>query len=296
MKLAVIANPAKYEIKEPFKKLLHWASQNQVDVYFHTELKYMLDEMCQKCCHPLDSELKVIDEAQIIIAMGGDGTMLRTARLVGSSGKPILGVNSGRLGFMANTQPGQLIEALKHIMSGNFKLDKRYLLEAVDNGGNHYLALNEILFSKKASASMITISAYYNGMFINRYWADGLLVSSPTGSTAYNLSSGGPIVMPQTNVLVLTPINPHTLTTRPVVLPTDEPIRLAVEKQEHDVLFSYDGEICEITQYPLEVEINRTSFTIDILELPGHDYFETLRTKLMWGRDFRDKALIRDNL
>ncbi len=294
MKLAVIANPAKYEIKEPFKKLLHWASQNEVDVYFHNKLKYMLDEMCQSSCHPLESELKAIDQAKFVIAMGGDGTMLRTARLVGSQEKPILGVNSGRLGFMANTQPGQLIKALEHIKSGNYKLDKRYLLEAVDNNGHRYQALNEISFSKKSSASMIKISAYYNGMFINRYWADGLLVSSPTGSTAYNLSSGGPIVMPQTNVLVLTPINPHTLTTRPLVLPTDQPIRLSVEKQEHDVLFSYDGEICEINDYPIEVEIKKTNFTIDILELPGHDYFETLRTKLMWGRDFRDKSLIPD--
>jgi len=294
MKLAVIANPAKYEIKEPFKRLLQWSSQNDVDVYFHNKLKYMLDEMCQTSCHPLESELKAIDQAEIVIAMGGDGTMLRTARLVGSQGKPILGVNSGRLGFMANTQPAQLTEALEHIKSGNYKLDKRYLLEAVDNNGHRYQALNEISFSKKSSASMIKINAYYNGMFINRYWADGLLVSSPTGSTAYNLSSGGPIVMPQTNVLVLTPINPHTLTTRPVVLPTDQPIRLSVEKQEHDVLFSYDGEICEINDYPLEVEIKQTNFTIDILELPGHDYFETLRTKLMWGRDFRDKTLVPD--
>lgn len=292
MKLAVIANPAKYEIKEPFKELLYWASAHHVDVYFHDQLKYMLDEMCRDTCHPLESELKAIDQAKIIVAMGGDGTMLRTARLAGSLGKPILGVNSGRLGFMANTQPAQLIEALEYIMSGNYKLDKRYLLEAVDNNGNHYVALNDILFTKKSSASMITVSAYYNKMFINKYWADGLMVSSPTGSTAYNLSSGGPIVMPQTNVLVLTPINPHTLTTRPLVLPTDQPIRLYVEKQEHDVLFSYDGEICEIKQYPLEVEIKRTNFTINILELPGHDYFETLRTKLMWGRDFRDKALI----
>lgn len=288
MKLAVIANPSKYAIKEPFQQLLRWASGRDIEVYFHKDLVSLQEEKAGSGCHPVDSELEAIGEARFVIAMGGDGTMLRTARLVNSQGKPILGVNSGRLGFMANTQPDQLVRALEHLLAGDYKLDKRSLLEAIDNNGEHYLALNEILFSKKSSASMVKISAFHNGMFINRYWADGLLVSSPTGSTAYNLSSGGPIVMPQTDVLVLTPINPHTLTTRPLVLPTEQSLRLTVEKQKHEVLFSYDGEIRQIASYPFEVEIQKTSFTIDILELPGQDYFETLRTKLMWGRDFRE--------
>jgi NAD+ kinase len=124
-------------------------------------------------------------------------------------------------------------------------------------------------------------------MFINNYWADGLIVASPTGSTAYNLSSSGPIVMPNTNVMVVTPINPHTLTTRPLVLPSDKNLKVTVKKQEHDVLFSYDGQIKEIASYPFYVNIKRSNFTIGLIELPNQNYFDTLRNKLMWGMDSR---------
>lgn len=134
---------------------------------------------------------------------------------------------------------------------------------------------------------MVNVSAEYDGMFINKYWADGLIVASPTGSTAYNLSSSGPIVMPNTDVMVLTPINPHTLTTRPLVLPSNKSLKITVEKQPHEVLFSYDGQIREIESYPFEVYIKRSNFTIDLIELPNQSYFDTLRQKLMWGMDSR---------
>ena len=134
---------------------------------------------------------------------------------------------------------------------------------------------------------MVTVEAEYDNMFINKYWADGLIVASPTGSTAYNLSSNGPIVMPNTDVMVLNPINPHTLTTRPLVLPSDKSLKITVHKQQHEVLFSYDGEIYEIQAYPFVVEIRRSNFTINLIELPDQSYFETLRNKLMWGMDFR---------
>jgi len=134
---------------------------------------------------------------------------------------------------------------------------------------------------------MVTVEAEYNDMFINKYWADGLIIASPTGSTAYNLSANGPIVMPNTDVMVLNPINPHTLTTRPLVLPSNKSLKITVKEQEHEVLFSYDGEIYEIQAYPFEVEIRRSNFTIDLVELPNQSYFDTLRNKLMWGMDSR---------
>ncbi len=137
---------------------------------------------------------------------------------------------------------------------------------------------------------MVNVSAEYDGMFINNYWADGLIVASPTGSTAYNLSSSGPIVMPNTDVMVLTPINPHTLTTRPLVLPSEKSLKVMVEKQDQDVLFSFDGQIKEIQSYPFEVNIKRSSFTIDLIELPNQSYFDTLRHKLMWGVDSRQEG------
>lgn len=287
MKLAIVANPAKYSVKEPFSATLNWADTHDIAVIFNSDLKELYDGEQHPSAIIVESEEEAIDSADIIIAIGGDGTMLYTARLMKNISKPILGINSGRLGFMAYTQKENLETALDCLLEDNYRLDKRYMLEAQDNSGNIYHALNEFLFSKKDSTSMITVSAEYNGMFINKYWADGLIVASPTGSTAYNLSSNGPIVMPNTNVMVLNPINPHTLTTRPLVLSSDKSLKITVEEQQHEVLFSYDGHIIEIESYPFEVEIKRSNFTIDLIELPSQSYFDTLRNKLMWGMDFR---------
>lgn len=288
MKLAVIANPKKYSIKDLFDETLQWAVDQQVPLYVSGELHKVSEREAKPPIEVVESEEEAIDRADLVIAIGGDGTILYTARMVKNVKKPILGVNSGRLGFMANTQRENLTHALQQLKSSNYRLDCRYMLQAEDSEGNIYHALNEFLFTKKDTTSMVAIDAEYDEMFINKYWADGLIVASPTGSTAYNLSSLGPIVMPNTNVMVLTPISPHTLTTRPLVLPSDKSLKITVEQQMHDVLFSYDGEIVEI-DCPFEIEIKRSNFTIDLIELPEQNYFDTLRNKLMWGMDFRKR-------
>ncbi|HYW36319.1 MAG TPA: NAD(+)/NADH kinase [Balneolaceae bacterium] len=287
MNLAIIANPEKYSVKEPFVKTLKWADKHKAQVFFSRVLQKLYDGRDHRSSHVTESEEKAIDKADIIIAMGGDGTMLYVARLIRDIHKPILGVNSGRLGFMANTQKENLVEALNHLKEENYSLKERYLLQAENSEGQRFHALNEFLFSKRGTTSMITVKARFDNMFINEYWADGVIVASPTGSTAYNLSSDGPIVMPNSNVMVLTPINPHTLTTRPLVLPSDKPLKITVEKQMHEVSFAYDGITCDVDRYPLEVFIKRSDFSIDLVELPKQNYFDTLRQKLMWGMDYR---------
>lgn len=287
MNFAVIANPQKYSVKEPFIDILRWADKYESGIMFSSDLQKLYDGEEHPSAIIMDSEQDAIDGADIIITVGGDGTMLYTARLMKSIQKPILGVNSGRLGFMAYTQKENIAAALNNLKNSEYRIDKRYLLTAEDNEGNIYHALNEFLFSKKDSTSMVNVSAEYDDMFINSYWADGLIVASPTGSTAYNLSSSGPIVMPNTDVMVLTPINPHTLTTRPLVLPSNKSLKVTVKQQDHEVLFSYDGQIKEIENYPFEVKIKRSDFTIDLVELPNQSYFDTLRHKLMWGMDSR---------
>lgn len=287
MNFAIIANPQKYSVKEPFIEVLKWADDHEVNILFSSVLQKLYRGEEHSSAVVVESEKEAVDQADIIIALGGDGTMLYTARLMKKIHKPTLGVNTGRLGFMANTQKENIRQALHHLLDGNYRLDKRYLLKASDNDGNTYHALNEFLFSKKDTTSMVTINAEYDDMFINKYWSDGLIVASPTGSTAYNLSSGGPIVIPNTDVMVLTPINPHTLTTRPLVLPSNNELKISIEKQHHGVLFSYDGQISEIQRYPFEVHISRADYTFDLIELPDQSYFETLRNKLMWGMDFR---------
>lgn len=287
MKLAIVANPEKYSVKKPFIDILGWADKHDIEVIFNSDLQKLYDGEKHPSAVIAKNEQQAIEKGSIVIAIGGDGTMLYTARLIKNIGKPVLGINSGRLGFMAYTQKENLPEALDHLLNDNYRLDRRYMLEAEDSDGNIYHALNEFLFAKKDSTSMITVGAKYNDMFINNYWADGLIVASPTGSTAYNLSSNGPIVMPNTDVMVVTPINPHTLTTRPLVLASDKKLTITVEQQPHDVLFSYDGQIKEIESYPFEVEIQRSNFTLDLIQLPSQSYFDTLRNKLMWGADFR---------
>jgi len=288
MKLSVIANPDKYAVKEPLVTLLNWTEDHKTEVYCSNKLSEHIETDEFSYLHIAEDDEAAIDAGDIIVALGGDGTMLYTARASKNTRKPIVGINTGRLGFMANTQQNRLKEALQYLKEGNYRLDKRYMMEARTNDGTTHHALNEFLFSKKDSASMVLIEAQYNDQLVNRYWADGLIVASPTGSTAYNLSSFGPIVMPETDVLVLTPINPHTLTTRPLILPSNKPLKMHVQKQRNEVLFSYDGLVEEIEEYPFHVEIQRSNFTVELIELPGQSYFETLRSKLMWGKDFRE--------
>lgn len=289
MIICVIANPEKTAVKEPLHTIINWAKDKDVSIIFDQKLNFLLDGKQFDHVSTTGGESPAVKACDIVVSIGGDGTMLWAARRVGDSGKPILGVNSGRMGFLANIQQEKVIPAFDHLLKGNYELDKRYLLEASIPNGDTFLAFNEFLFSKKGKASMITLVATYDDLFINKYWADGLIVSTPTGSTAYNLSSGGPIVMPETNVVTLTPISPHTLTTRPLVLPSDKVISITVDPPEQEVLFSNDGEICEVDSPLSIVNIKRSDYTIDLVKLPDQDYFNTLRTKLMWGADFRER-------
>lgn len=233
------------------------------------------------------TEADVADGCDLAIAVGGDGTLLRTAKHVVGKHIPLLGVHAGRLGFLAMVLPDGIRSALDQTLAGAYTLDRRSILEARTHDGRMHYALNEFLFSKGGTASMIRLSAWFGDQFINTYWADGLILATPTGSTAYNMSSGGPIVMPEADVVVLTPINPHTLTTRPLVLPADREITIRVEPTGNEVLFSKDGEIADIQTNRMEVRVARSAHTIDLIQLPGHAYFDTLRTKLMWGLDLR---------
>lgn len=287
MKLAIIANPTKYQVADNFNEATGWAMENDVTVFVKDDVCETLGIDPKPVVTLVKSNEEAISKADYVLVLGGDGTILRVATLAMHYKKPLLGVNSGRLGFMANTQHADLRMALDCLKTGNFTLDKRNFLVAEKKDGEKFYALNEFLFTRKDSTSMINVDASSNGDLINTYWADGLIVSSPTGSTAYNLSAGGPIVMPSTEVLVLTPINPHTLTTRPLVLPSSKKLTIRLNEQRTETLFSYDGNVSEIDELPFEIEISRSDFTVDLIELPDQNYFETLRNKLLWGSNSR---------
>lgn len=289
MKFAIITYSLSTAVVQVAKKILDWCISHHHDVYLSSVIRDKLNIDSSDKILFLDCDDDVVGSADILISVGGDGTLLRCARLVVGNQIPVLGINTGRLGFLANV-PVELIErALGYTAKGGFETDRRSLLEAKSSDGQKHFALNEFLFSKGAKGSMVSLSAWYDGMFINKYWSDGIIVASPTGSTAYNMSSGGPIVMPTSDVMVLNPINPHTLTTRPLILPSSKTLTIKVDPPGQDVIFSKDGEISDISGTDLSVEIRKSNFSIDLIKLPEQTYFDTLRNKLMWGLDIREK-------
>ncbi|MFU8861573.1 MAG: NAD(+)/NADH kinase [Cyclonatronaceae bacterium] len=289
MEICVIANPEKYAVRDALIATLQWCIEKKIEVFIPQQLAGMAENLTHNHITYTGTEQEAIERSRVIIAVGGDGTMLHTATMVGHSGKKILGINSGKMGFLANVKAGDITRALNHVLEGNFETDRRCVLKATDQNGKTHYALNEFVFLKHSSVSMITLSAWCDDLFINRYWADGLIVSTPTGSTAYNLSSGGPIVYPGTDVMILTPISPHMLTTRPLVLPATSNIRIVADPSDQEILFSNDGQIPDIEGVALTMEIRRSDYTIDLIHLPGQSYFETLREKLMWGIDLREQ-------
>ncbi len=236
-------------------------------------------------CH--ESDLKAID---MMISIGGDGTLLETVTFVKDKEIPILGINSGRLGFLSNVSVDMIPQALNQIMSNEYCLEKRSLLE-IETGQDDFeginFALNEVALQKHASSSMIKIHAWYNDEFINTYWSDGLIVSTPTGSSAYSLSCGGPIVHPASESFIITPIAPHNLTVRPLVLSDKGSIRLKLEEKRESTKLSLDYRSVHRV-FRDEILIKKANFQINLVKLFNINYFSTLQKKLMWGVDIRN--------
>lgn len=227
-------------------------------------------------------------DATILLSFGGDGTMLRTARLTGGHATPILGVNVGRLGFLATVEVGGVADALAAVEAGTATIEERLTLDVkIDGGAPADLpawALNDVVVDKSGTTSMIQVEAELDGRPLNTYWADGLVVATPTGSTAYALSVGGPIVMPGTDGVVVAPIAPHTLTARPVVLPSAAELCLRVVTRGHPIAFAVDGVSVELPAEPPAIRIRRSAHRVRLVQLPGRDFFSAVREKLSWGR------------
>lgn len=228
-------------------------------------------------------------DVDFAISLGGDGTFLRAASRVGAKGIPVLGVNMGRLGFLSDVLPLEVEKALDEIFDGQYKLEEHTVIKVEAEGepieGNPY-ALNDIALLKRVDASMITIRCSVNGEYLVTYQADGLIVSTPTGSTAYNLSNGGPIIVPSADILCLTPVAPHSLNIRPIVINDDCVVELEVESRSHNFLAAIDGR-SEKLREGTKVIIRRAPFKIKIVKQRSSHYFSTLRDKLMWGADQR---------
>ncbi|MFN0032764.1 MAG: NAD kinase [Flavobacteriales bacterium] len=226
----------------------------------------------------------------ILISVGGDGTLLDTAAIVRDSKTPVLGLNTGRLGFLANVSPENIEEAMEALINGDYSLDPRTLIEVRSEGqqfGDFPFALNEVAILNHERNSMVTIHAYVNDQFMSTYWADGLIIATPTGSTAYSLSCGGPIVAPGSSNFILTPIAPHNLNVRPLILNNSSKISLRAEGRAPEFLMSIDSRPHLITA-DTTIELTCATFLFNLVELHGQSFFNTIRHKLGWGMDKRN--------
>lgn len=223
-------------------------------------------------------------------SVGGDGTFLKTVSFIRESGVPILGINTGRLGFLANINPEKMEEMFSMVQEKRYTYQKRSMLRIHtedDLFGENNLALNELTLHKKDTSSMITVHASLDGNYLNSYWADGLIVGTPTGSTAYNLSCGGPIITPGCQVHILTPIAPHNLNVRPMVVPDHLPIKLQVEGRERRYLISLDSNTKSIPQ-GTEITVEKAEFMINVIRFENANFLDTIRNKMNWGMDSRN--------
>lgn len=233
---------------------------------------------------------EIRNKIDFLFSIGGDGTMLDTISLVQNTGIPVLGVNTGRLGFLSSVSINGVSRAIDSLHKGHFSLDKRAMLRLETNRalfGDVNYALNELTIHKKDSSSMIKIHTFLNGEYLNTYWADGLLIATPTGSTGYSLSCGGPIVAPQSGNFVITPIAPHNLNVRPIVVSDKNVISLEIEGRSQYFLASLDSRSVTIDS-SIQFAVRKEEFTFDIIRLDNENFLSTLRNKLMWGLDSRN--------
>ncbi len=230
-------------------------------------------------------------KADMVISIGGDGTFLKAASRVGRKNIPILGINTGRLGFLADVSSDEINDTFNEIHNGQFKVEDRSILQLesdLEELKGYPFALNEIAILKRDSSSMISIHTTINGAYLTTYQADGLVISTPTGSTAYSLSIGGPIIVPHSNTIAITPVAPHSLNIRPIVIRDDWEITLDVESRSHNFLIAIDGR-SESCSEGSRLTIRKADYNIRVVKRYNHVFFDTLRTKMMWGIDNRSK-------
>lgn len=259
-------------IYEPFFKLIKNKISIKCDVhlfYTHKELK---------------------DSADILFSIGGDGTLLDTITLVRDSGLPVLGVNLGRLGFLSSISCDEIIPSIDHITEGNFQLEQRTMLSLEQPAGlfdDLNFALNELSVTKTDNNSLAVVNVHIDNKFLNTYWADGLIVATTTGSTAYSLSCYGPIITPVCENFVITPISSHNLTVRPIVISDKSEIRISVGGRNRQYLVGLDSRFRTIAQNQ-ELVIRKAAFKLNLVQLPNKDFYSTIREKLLWGKDQRN--------
>lgn len=280
-KIGIISKPRKSDAGPILSDLVRWLKGRGIEPLMDQETAGLID---------FDSSHKRPDIALLsdfIIVLGGDGTLISVARLIGSKGTPILGVNLGSLGFLTEVTLDEMYPLLEKILEGEMSLDERWTLDVSVQRGDKELAkftvLNDVVINKGALARMILMETVIDGRYLNTYRADGLIISTPTGSTAYSLSAGGPIINPKVGAIIISPICPHTITNRPIVVREDVMVEVTLRSENEDVLVTLDGQEGYPLQYLDKVVVKKSANAIRLITSPDKDYYEVLRQKLRWG-------------
>jgi NAD+ kinase len=293
MKIAVYCHTLQNDTLDYVLELLDELHKTGGEVCFEEEFYSVLTEIKDIGAFPTFSNTKGLDASfDMFVSFGGDGTILRAITYIRALGIPIVGVNTGRLGFLSTFKKEEVRKVLTEFLEGAYTIVERSLLEvhaetAEPDFGDLNFALNEIAVSRKDTTSMITVETYLNNEYLTSYWADGLIVATPTGSTGYSLSCGGPVITPTAKSLILTPIAPHNLNARPLVISDDTIIRMKVSGREENHLVSLDSRIATL-ENGKEIIIKKADFTIKMIEYTSGSFLKTLRNKLLWGEDRRN--------
>lgn len=281
-RLGIIAKAHNPKAKEVVEPLVAWLKERQREVFLDQDTARLISDR-----YPAHKKSEIPSLTEAIVVLGGDGTMLSVARLVADRDVPILGVNLGGLGFLTETTLEQLYPALEGLLAGNYEVSERMMLTThIHRQGERiaeYSVLNDVVINKGALARIIEMATYIDKEYINTYRADGLIISTPVGSTAYNLSAGGPILFPTMQAIVVSPICPHTLTNRPLVIPDHCKIEVELMSENEDVLLTLDGQVGFALRYKDIVEIRKAKFNIKLIQFPPWNFYHTLRAKLKWG-------------
>ena len=294
MKIAIFGQFYQNDTRPIIKDIFLFFNKNHIELVIEADFLKILykEQIVQKEYTTFESHSDLDNSFDLMISIGGDGTILRAATFIRNTGIPILGINAGRLGFLAKVQKDNIEEFLQLVLDQKYSISERTLLQMECEPINPTIgalnfALNEVSVSRKDTTSMITIDTYLNGEYLTSYWADGLIIATPTGSTGYSLSCGGPVLTPDVQSWVVTPIAPHNLNARPLVIPDTTEIRLHVSGREENYMVSLDSRIATLNRNETLV-IRKNPFTIRMIEIQEESFLTTLRNKLLWGEDKRN--------
>jgi NAD+ kinase len=287
-RVGIVLKPHQPQALKTICELTLWLGQRGIELAGGPEIERERIEHETGCSVSQVQSDDLAAAVDLVLVLGGDGTMIATARMIGDEEVPVLGVNYGSLGYLTEFRIEELYDALEMILADNYRLDKRVMLAVELFRGPDLVTrnrvLNDVVINKSALARIIEIEAYLNKQFVTSFRADGLIVSTPTGSTAYNLSAGGPIIFPSMNAMVVTPICPFTLSNRPLVVPDDAVIELLMKTDQEDVSLTLDGQVGYSLEVDDRVVIRKSRTTFNLIQPSNRNYFDVLRDKLRWGR------------